>query len=277
MGLKVANEGENLNWGDVSAWSGGAVPVSGDDVLLPGRHRFRAGFNQAAVNLDSLKSLEGSSIEFDETMIIDVDSAGEGLILMGRGRGTFEGDFNKVIVGNPQFTATIKSGTCPLVIGYNGAQIIVLDSMVLSGVLDIDDRSYATVGANATEIPDLRVGVGGIVETKRNPEDGYNYGRCTLLDGAKISDGAGGGTFLNARGGVLRQKCNAAVTNDQLTNKGIYDPRGSKAQITITALHSGPGSRTGLYYEFGKVVVTAETKDGVPGGVTSEFSGALTP
>lgn len=276
MATKIAVEGEDLDWSDGATW-GGSIPASGDDVILPGRHRFTDGFNQAAVNLDSLKALPESNIEFDETMIIDVDSAGAGLILDGRGRGTFEGDFSSVVVGNRQFACTLKGGTCPLVMGTNGAQIVVLDSMVLSGVLDIDDRAYATVAANATEIPDLRVGHGGIVDTKRSMEDGFNYGRCTLIDGAKISDGAGGGLFLNGRTGVLRQKCNAAVTNDQLTNKGVFDPTGSKAQITITALASHHRSRTGLYYGFGKVIVTAETKVGTPGGVTGEFSGALTP
>jgi len=271
MATRYAVEGSALDFSAAGTWGGGA-PANGDDLIIgKGFYRFTSGLSLGSVNLDSLQISEEADVEIGlpgNPLIIDIDSAGAGLINLARRGFIYHSGARNVFVQQSQAKAYLSGGDADVMIVamgsvYVGSACELADIRVLSeGDLEAD--------SHASDIIAVLRNYGGNVVTRRNVVLGEvtDNGRLTFENAATISDGSGNGQLdINGVGARVRVIASSAITFDDVKIwSGTFDPTGSRAQITLT--DSTLTAKSRLVESYGTFTIAktnASTKYGPPG------------
>ena len=219
------------SWNDPTKWSTGAVPTSGDDVVID-----RPGANPTVTFTgDGLIEPYHSLIVHDRLAMasgnlrISADSRIDGSfnfsggsIAVGPGTLTLAAPTSwtgGTIYGNISNTSTITAA------GTTGSNVIA------SGAMLVNTGTIAIEGANLLDFGDPQIGnAGGTLDNRAG-------GVVDMQGSSHLSGSNGGGKFINA--GILRKS--AGTTSVIRNSAGVFDNAGGTIDVETGVLVIGTG------------------------------------
>lgn len=252
------------HWDEADNWSGGAVPVNSDDVVIDGNaaSSIKYGLDQSAVTLASLTVTKGFSTpkqiglpqrrstsageynEYRDTYL----KISATTVSIGEGIGTMSG-LIRINLGSAQTTAIVLATGTPsetnvpalLLLGTNASNVLyVISGSVGTAFFDSEASTWATVESSGT----LRIGDGATLTNVDVNGGAYtSYSATTTLD---VIDGtatchAGANATVNVyRDGTLDYRSTGTITtlNVSGTVDCSLDPRGRTVTNKVV-LHPG--------------------------------------
>ncbi|MCP4390037.1 MAG: filamentous hemagglutinin N-terminal domain-containing protein, partial [Gammaproteobacteria bacterium] len=235
----VGGGGNGIDWTDGLNWSGGLVPLIGDDVTIDVFNVTIAG----AANASTLTLAVGGALNLTTDGVLTIASAasingtlnlGADAILQGAGAITVNGAFNWNSTSGPAIRGAGLLTTTGLTT-ITGVSTSFTRNWTNDGVIDWDSGVFQIqTGATFTNNASFNVNIAGSI----------------------TSVNAGTETFANAATGIMNLNANAAISPDAFTNAGNINLIGAGRILTF----SGAGTDTGTWnLDVGTVRVTAGT------------------
>lgn len=231
-------------------WSLGAVPTTGDDVIIQGSVSITAGLNQSAVAIDEFTvdpSYSGLIGTIDAYLRIDPDSfqfAGTGKAFIDVGAAAISPTIRN--------TATPSTGQMGLYLkGSALATLTVNKGTVGVAVLAGETSSVTTTNCLFTtnQNSDSSVTLGtGVTATTVNQSGGTTDIRCAattinVSGGTMTTSGSGAVTTMNVTGGTVYSNSTGTITTLN-ANGGTVDFTRSLTARTVTTTNFAGGDTT---------------------------------
>lgn len=245
------------DYGDIANWSLGAVPTTGDDVVIPaGTAAITTNLNQSAVAIGSFRPMAGCGSIGTATAPLQLRGCPSDINFGYDGSQTLAGrihiDYGSavaaaiVVHAGSQASTDAASGLYATRIKSANASSTL---SVLGGDVDVamntpgETATFATISATkgpGTSInPRVRISSGVTLTTFNSSGGGEHIVRCALTtlqnDGGNVrTEGSGAITTMNCTAGTITPNSTGTVTNMTAEGSGSIDMLRSRAARTVT-------------------------------------------
>lgn len=244
--------GASADWNSTSNWSGGAVPVDGDDVVFnSGSQNATTNLDQSAVNLGSLSIFAGYTGNVGATgagnqLKVSVSGAGRKVTFQGSGKlyiGYAGETLTQVVVDTDSTNSpsvTIVDGTTTELVLQKGIVEVAAGTLTtLQCGYRTSPSSDATLTIGASMTFTTANVTGGTINASTQPTTlNQDAGVWNVVAGS-------GSTTVNLRGGTFNWNYSGqTITTLNVYNNATFDGTGINAASTITTLNIYSASAT---------------------------------